>query len=45
VAYADNLKKWSFDIKSFVTLDQEIIGKANEIRQETGIEVREPSST
>jgi predicted nucleic acid-binding protein len=45
VAYADNLRKWGFDIKSFVTLDQEIIGKAKEIRQETGIEVREPSCT
>jgi predicted nucleic acid-binding protein len=43
VSYADNLRKWGYDIKTFVTLDLEIIGKANEILQETGIEVREPA--
>jgi len=43
VAYADNLRKCGYDIKTFVTFDQDIIGKAHEIQQETEIEVKEPN--
>jgi predicted nucleic acid-binding protein len=43
IAYASNLRKWGYDIKTFVTLDQDIIGRAQEIQQETEIEVEEPT--
>jgi predicted nucleic acid-binding protein len=43
VTYADNLRKSGYGIKTFVTFDQDIIGKAHEIQQETEIEVREPN--
>lgn len=42
VAYADDLRKWGYEIKSFVTFDEDIIGKAHEIKRETEIEVKEP---
>jgi predicted nucleic acid-binding protein len=45
LAYASNLRQWGYEIKTFVTLDQDIIGRAKEIRQETEIEVKEPNST
>lgn len=43
VAYADNLRRCGYEIETFVTFDQDILGKANEIQQETEIEVKEPN--
>jgi len=43
LAYADNLRKWGHEINTFVTGDRDVLSNSEQIREQTGIEVKEPA--
>ncbi len=43
ISYADLLKRSGYELEHFVTYDQDILAKSREIKEETAIEVTEPS--
>ena len=45
ISYADLLKRSGYELENFVTYDQDVLSKSKEIKEETGIEVKEPSQT
>jgi predicted nucleic acid-binding protein len=43
LAYADNLRKWGHEINTFVTGDRDVLSNSEQIREQIGIEVKEPA--
>ena len=43
LAYADNLRKWGHEINTFVTGDRDVLSKTEQIREQIGVEVKEPA--
>ncbi len=45
LSYADLLKRSGYELEDFVTYDQDVLAKSKEIKEETGIQVKEPSQS
>jgi len=45
LSYADLLKRSGYELENFVTYDQDVLAKSKEIKEETGIQVKEPSQS
>lgn len=45
LSYADSLRRLGYEVDAFVTFDKDILARSDDIRNETEIEVKEPSGS
>ena len=45
LSYADSLKRSGYELDAFVTFDKDILARSEDIRNETAIEVKQPTAS